>query len=44
VIVRKQPVDLPTLNMDNGDIEKIKKYFPMEAHQGFDGRIPNINW
>lgn len=44
VIVRKQRADLPKLAMDNGDIEKLKDFFPVKAYQNFDGRLGNINW
>lgn len=44
VIVRKKPARMPLLNYDNGDIEKLARYFPMRATQGFDGRLGEVNW
>lgn len=44
IIINKKQADLPKLSMDNGDIEKLKKFFPVEVHQNFDGRLGNINW
>lgn len=44
VIVRKRPIDLPGLKMDNGDIEVLAEYFPMSVKQDFDGRIEEVNW
>ena len=44
VIVRKRSIEaLPgDLCMDSGDIEKLSRYFPFDAAQGFDGRIPHL--
>jgi SAM-dependent methyltransferase len=44
VLVVKEPINLPQLSMDQGDIEKLKEFFPIDVGQGFDGRIQNINW
>lgn len=47
VIVQKQCfIDIHQLNLsfDNGDIQKIEKYFPMPVKQGFNGDIKEINW
>lgn len=44
VIVEKKPVELPALNYDFGDIERLSQYFPFEARQGFYGEIQEINW
>lgn len=44
VIVRKVAADLPGLEYDEGDIQKLSRFFPFEAEQGFDGRLPAINW
>lgn len=44
VIVRKRRADLPMLRCDAGDIERLAEFFPCPARQGFDGRLPEINW
>ncbi len=44
VIVRKDPIVLPRLNMDSGDIVTLAEYFPIEVREGFDGRIDSVNW
>ena len=44
VIVRKKQAVLPDLNYDFGDIEKLSKFFPFNAVQGFNGQIFNLNW
>ena len=44
VLVRKREYDMPELEHDNGDIERLSRYFPFNARQGFDGRTGNINW
>lgn len=44
VIVRKSPLELPELKMDNGDIETLAPYFPFPVKHGFDGRIEEHNW
>lgn len=44
VIVKKKKAELPKLNYDFGDIEKLQKFFPMHVYQGFNGQITNINW
>lgn len=44
VIVRKRQADLPPLDMDRGDIERIAHFFPLPVKQGFDGRIDEVNW
>lgn len=44
VIVRKKRARLPRLRFDRGDIETLAEFFPFEARQGFDGRLPAINW
>ena len=36
-------INLPKLNYDAGDIEKIKKYFPFEVSEGFNGDFMNCN-
>jgi SAM-dependent methyltransferase len=44
VLVEKRRADLPELNMDSGDIEKLAQFFPMPVQQGFDGNIGEIAW
>lgn len=44
VIVRKRAAALPALRFDCGDIERLAKFFPCPVSQGFDGRLPDINW
>lgn len=44
VIVRKKKADLPQLRMDNGDINRLAKFFPFDAQEGFDGQLEEINW
>lgn len=39
VIVRKKRAELPELNMDFGDIEKLAQFFPFPAYQGFNGDL-----
>lgn len=45
-IVRRPatPIKLPPLKMDAGDIETLAPFFPVPVRQGFDGRLPDINW
>ncbi|MER8563822.1 class I SAM-dependent methyltransferase [Mesorhizobium sp. M1204] len=38
------PIHLPPLRMDAGDIERLAELFPCPVRQGFDGRLPDINW
>lgn len=44
VIVQKKKADLPELNYDRGDIEKLATFFPLPVYQGFDGFIAECNW
>jgi SAM-dependent methyltransferase len=45
VIVRKKPALLPdNLHRDEGDIEKLEKYFPLAVLAGIDGRFGSVNW
>lgn len=39
VLVRKKKAEIPNLNMDFGDIEKISNFFPFDAKHGFNGDI-----
>ena len=42
--VQKSTDPLPTLRMDNGDIEATAHLWPVEVKQGFDGSIKQVNW
>lgn len=45
VIVQKRTIrELPSLDYDIGDIERLAAYFPFDAKQGFDGNIQELNW
>lgn len=44
VIVQKREAVLPALDYDNGDIEKLDRFFPVPVHQGFVGNIAECNW
>lgn len=44
VVVKYKPAEIPPLKMDFGDIEKLSHLFPIEAKNGFDGRIEELNW
>lgn len=44
IILRKDPINLPKLKMDFGDIETLSPYFPMLVYNGFNGEIKEINW
>lgn len=39
-----QPIELPSLKMDKGDIETLADHFPVQVAQGFDGRLADIAW
>lgn len=39
VIVRKRPIDLPELDFDAGDIDRLALFFPEGCSEGFDGRM-----
>lgn len=44
VIVCKHAANLPSLNYDQGDIERLCRFFPIPVQQGFDGRLQPTNW
>ena len=46
VVVRYVPFDLPKLKHDQGDIWKLRAYFPnkLACREGFDGRIESHRW
>ncbi|SFB59619.1 Methyltransferase domain-containing protein [Rhizobium sp. NFR07] len=39
VLVQKNPIILPTLDWDAGDINRLHDYFPPGCTEGFDGRL-----
>lgn len=41
VIVQKNEIDVPEANTE---ISQLSAYFPINAFQGFDGRIVEVNW
>ncbi len=44
-VLKKRRITLPAdLNYDNGDLEKLSRYFPPFVHQAFDGDIEQYNW
>jgi SAM-dependent methyltransferase len=44
VIVRKKAANLPKLNFDSGDINKLAEFFPIPLGDGFDGQYFTANW
>jgi SAM-dependent methyltransferase len=44
VIAKKRDIALPPLAFDNGDIDRLAQFFPCRVAEGFDGRLPDINW
>jgi len=44
VIVQNRPAELPPLECDHGDIERLARWFPLPVRQGFDGHIDELNW
>jgi SAM-dependent methyltransferase len=44
VIVKKKKAELPRLNYDHGDIEKLSAFWPFPASQGFNGTNINVRW
>jgi len=46
LIVRKNPFDINTIDLthDSGDINRLKRYFPSNLSEPFDGNIENLNW
>lgn len=36
--------DLPALCQDQGDIERLARFFPCQVAQGFHGDLPTLNW
>ena len=44
VIARNRRRPHVELDYDSGDVERLKEFFPLEAKEGFDGRIEKVNW
>lgn len=44
VIVKRKPRPDVELYYATGDIEALAPFFPCPVQNGFDGRLPNINW
>lgn len=44
VIVKKRNISLPTLDYDNGDIDRLAAFLPDGLGEGFNGDIPSLNW
>lgn len=46
VVLKKKSIELPELYFDNGDIDKLSKFFPkgLGAKEGFNGLIRSHNW
>ena len=45
VVVRKQPIALPALTYDNGDLRRLSDYFPVVfSNDSFRGDIQELNW
>lgn len=44
LIVTKVPCKVDGLIHDNGDINKVRKFFPVPFREGSDGRIGDVNW
>ena len=45
VVLRRNPVDLPALNHDHGDIEALAQYLPIRVQgDSYDGQIAEVNW
>lgn len=46
VIVQRpaEPLVLPPLKYDGGDIDTLARFFPYPVAERFDGRLPNIRW
>lgn len=44
VLLKKKTIDLPPLRHDNGDINRLKEFFPCGYTENFDGDISECNW
>lgn len=44
VIVRKRPAHCPDIRFGRGDLDRLARFFPVPIKQGFDGRLPPVNW
>jgi SAM-dependent methyltransferase len=44
IVERTADIALPELAGDGGDVALLAPWFPCTVWEGFDGRLPNINW
>lgn len=44
IILRKKSIEVPALEYDSGDVEKLAEFFPFGAIEGFSGEIEQVNW
>lgn len=45
VVVRKRTItDFPKLDYDYGDVHRLRRYFPAEAVEPFEGNLLRVNW
>lgn len=45
IVRKKEPITLPELHYDSGDIERLKMYLPEKySNEGFNGDIKIFNW
>ena len=45
VITKKKSIEtMPELHYDNGDIDRLARFFPAGLTEGFDGVIKRLNW
>lgn len=42
VILRKKIIELPELDRDNGDIDRLARFFPVTVNEGFDGSMDEL--
>ena len=39
IVVQKKKIDLPSLDYDSGDVNRLRRYLPLGCDEGFDGRM-----
>ncbi len=44
IIIKNSSINIPTLDYDYGDINRLKEFFPENLQEGFDGNITRLNW
>ena len=44
VILRKEAIDLPPIDYDSGDIDRLSDFFPAGCQENFNGDIRLLNW